>query len=645
MSYEYARIPLKAGLNIICGPNGSGKSSILLAISVALGQAYTERSRKLSDLIRRGRDMARVSLLFDNKAVDGKRPIPFSKSDSFMLSRYLRSDGSYWYEADYRDIGKGEIVNLFKGSGLNPDNMLIIMHQGMIEEFAITTPQQKLKLVEEAVGFQKFRENILDAQSKLSGLASEEDVLRQTLDNAGQTLDYWKDIYDRYLTKKDLAKRKQFLTREAFWAQVIKHEKAILSLESKLQNRRRILGDTQQQLQRTSSLAEEMKEQLASNRVELRKLYFSLSHLEGEKSESRLWTRIQSTERVAFQKALKLIDEVTALSGAKPAETLKQIAQKAGREIESLATIMEEASRKDRHFGKEIVSVQAELAKADDNVEKNIEKYVAHRVKEAVLEYRVKGIEREIHELDVGVRENKDELTALQKESGAATPRIDTDRISSEVSEDLKVVSAQLMSMSDVPEEAEKLYNNYSSTYEELKTKLHTLSENKAEVTHELNERTKVWRIALERLAEEINPVYREILSTINAAGEVRLSDLEDINTSGLELLVGFRGTQPVILDAYTQSGGERSVSIVAFLLSLQERLLSPFRAIDEFDVHMDPRNREAMFQMIFSHADESGGSQYVVITPSQITVTDPKVHIITVQNSQRGSRPRRTET
>src|ERR1700745_4286570 len=67
MSYEYARIPLRDGLNLLIGPNGAGKSSVLLAISVAFGQAYTTRSRKLSDLIRRGKDIARVSLIFENK--------------------------------------------------------------------------------------------------------------------------------------------------------------------------------------------------------------------------------------------------------------------------------------------------------------------------------------------------------------------------------------------------------------------------------------------------------------------------------------------------------------------------------------------------------------------------------------------------
>jgi len=56
MSYEHAYVPLEPGLNLICGPNGAGKSSILLAISVVLGQTYTERAKRLSDLIRRGQD-------------------------------------------------------------------------------------------------------------------------------------------------------------------------------------------------------------------------------------------------------------------------------------------------------------------------------------------------------------------------------------------------------------------------------------------------------------------------------------------------------------------------------------------------------------------------------------------------------------
>ena len=75
MSYEYARVPFKPGVNVIGGPNGAGKSSLLLAISVGLGQSYTERSSKLSDLIRWGNDQARVTIILDNSKVGNKRPV------------------------------------------------------------------------------------------------------------------------------------------------------------------------------------------------------------------------------------------------------------------------------------------------------------------------------------------------------------------------------------------------------------------------------------------------------------------------------------------------------------------------------------------------------------------------------------------
>jgi len=169
MSYEYGRIPLKKGINVITGPNGAGKSTLLIAVSVALGQAYTERSRKLSDLIRRGKDIARVSLLFDNKPHNGRRPIPFSKSDKFILSRYIKSDGTYWYEADYREISRGEVTRLFRRFGINPDNLLIIMHQGMMEEFGVISSQDKLRMVEEAVGFGEYRP--IDTNDTPSGRA------------------------------------------------------------------------------------------------------------------------------------------------------------------------------------------------------------------------------------------------------------------------------------------------------------------------------------------------------------------------------------------------------------------------------------------------------------------------------------------
>ncbi|TDA38948.1 MAG: hypothetical protein DSO08_03435 [Candidatus Methanomethylicota archaeon] len=105
MSYEYARVPLSRGLNLICGPNGAGKSSILIAISVATGQSYTERSRKLADLIRRGKDTARVTLVLDNRAENGKRPSPLHKQ-RHHISLKVSEEGWDLLVRDKRQAGK-----------------------------------------------------------------------------------------------------------------------------------------------------------------------------------------------------------------------------------------------------------------------------------------------------------------------------------------------------------------------------------------------------------------------------------------------------------------------------------------------------------------------------------------------------------
>jgi chromosome segregation ATPase len=70
----------------------------------------------------------------------------------------------------------------------------------------------------------------------------------------------------------------------------------------------------------------------------------------------------------------------------------------------------------------------------------------------------------------------------------------------------------------------------------------------------------------------------------------------------------------------------------MSFLLALQQHVRSPFRAVDEYDVHMDPKNRELIAQMLISTVKDAD-AQYIVITPSQVTFAGEQVNIITVQN------------
>ena len=202
MSYENAYVPLEPGLNLICGPNGAGKSSILLAISVVLGQAYTERSKRLSDLIKWGTEEARITLILDNSGE--KRPFTHFHTDTVTLTRVLKHNGTYYYLLQNKTVPKSSVTDVFSTLGLNPDNILVIMHQFMVGRFAAVSAQDKLKMLEEAVGFQSYREDVRDAKQRLESVASEEQSLAQVLESTKETHDYWKREYDRFLQKKKL---------------------------------------------------------------------------------------------------------------------------------------------------------------------------------------------------------------------------------------------------------------------------------------------------------------------------------------------------------------------------------------------------------------------------------------------------------
>jgi structural maintenance of chromosomes protein 5 len=176
------------------------------------------------------------------------------------------------------------------------------------------------------------------------------------------------------------------------------------------------------------------------------------------------------------------------------------------------------------------------------------------------------------------------------------------------------------------------MYESYSKLYLELKEKAQVVAENREKTLEELKTRTQAWRSVMQNLLDRVNVEYQKIMGLTLATGEVRLANTEEIESAGLEILVGFKGSKPVALDAYTQSGGERTTATMSFLLALQQHVRSPLRAVDEYDIHMDPKNREMIAKILVSIIKDAS-SQYIVITPSQITFAGQDLNVITVQN------------
>ncbi|MEM2699121.1 MAG: AAA family ATPase [Candidatus Bathyarchaeia archaeon] len=649
MSYEYARIPLKPGVNIICGPNGAGKSSILLGISVALGQSYTERSKRLSDLIRWGKDIGRVTIVLNNSRVGGRRPVPKINKDQIYLTRVLRRDGKYWFEIDGAAASKADVLRLLSRFNVDPDNMLIIMHQDMAEQFIILSPQEKLKLVESAVGLEPYRRNVLEAQSKLNRLISQEESLNKMLESAEQTLNYWREQYERYQEKKQLTLKRRFLERELAWAEVSRMEDDVSRVRGMVGERRTRLSEIESLMGEREKSVKSIEEKIKALRNEWRRLLDERISLEREKARYdidlyRSGEVLKSLREFFIEgerglRALsRLLPSGSADAGAEQAEA-GRVLDEINRwlsglksKISEMEDIVEISSIKLANIEVKLLDVKDEMFRVERSLDDLVGALIEDRVNLAVLGYQRSELLSEIEGLEKNLNSLILSLNEAIKRAEEMGSRIATTRSPNEILDEIRVIDGRLMAMADISEEVERMYESYSKLYLELKERARIAAENREKTLEEIRVRMEAWRNVIGNLLESVNAEYQSILSQVSGSGFVRLINENDIGAAGLEIYVGFKGSPPIPLNIYSQSGGERSTATMAFLLALQKHIKSPFRAIDEYDVHMDPRNREVIANLLIS-AVKNEGAQYLAITPNQMFFEGKDVHIITVQN------------
>ncbi|KAI8988303.1 P-loop containing nucleoside triphosphate hydrolase protein [Mycotypha africana] len=125
------------------------------------------------------------------------------------------------------------------------------------------------------------------------------------------------------------------------------------------------------------------------------------------------------------------------------------------------------------------------------------------------------------------------------------------------------------------------------------------------------------WAPMIHSLVERINEKFTAAFQRIRCVGAVSVAEDPDFDKWGINIHVKFRENEKLqLLTGQRQSGGERSVTTILYLMSLQDLAKSPFRVVDEINQGMDPRNERMIHEQIVKGASRPGTSQYFLITP-----------------------------
>ncbi|XP_032940710.1 structural maintenance of chromosomes protein 5 isoform X2 [Catharus ustulatus] len=127
------------------------------------------------------------------------------------------------------------------------------------------------------------------------------------------------------------------------------------------------------------------------------------------------------------------------------------------------------------------------------------------------------------------------------------------------------------------------------------------------------------WLSLLKVMIEQVNGKFSKFFSSMQCVGEVDLhmENEGEYEKYGIRIRVKFHSsTELYELTPYHQSGGEKTVSTMLYLMALQELNRCPFRVVDEINQGMDPLNERRVFEMVVDTACKKRTSQYFLITP-----------------------------
>ncbi|PON84829.1 Structural maintenance of chromosomes protein [Trema orientale] len=226
-----------------------------------------------------------------------------------------------------------------------------------------------------------------------------------------------------------------------------------------------------------------------------------------------------------------------------------------------------------------------------------------------------------IRELEVNLKQH--EQSALQ----ASMHLEDCNKEVHNLQEQLSIAKRRAESIAVITPELAKEFLEMPSTIEELEAaiqdnisqaeSIYSLNRNVLE-EYEHRQRQESWLPTLRSLVAQINETFSRNFQDMAVAGEVSLDEHDmDFDQFGILIKVKFRQAGELqVLSAHHQSGGERSVSTILYLVSLQDLTNCPFRVVDEINQGMDPINERKMFQQLVRAASQPNTPQCFLLTP-----------------------------
>jgi chromosome segregation protein len=293
-------------------------------------------------------------------------------------------------------------------------------------------------------------------------------------------------------------------------------------------------------------------------------------------------------------------------------ETIEAAQNRKAEKQETVADLQARIEEKEEVLGEkeaEVAELEAELADLKDEREAlKTDVREARELRDEQKE-RVGSVESDIAEL----REERERLDWEIEELEAAVGDYDPEAIPDhhEVESEIGRLAAEMEELEPVNMMAIEKYDSVAADLADLQEKKATLVEEAGEIRDRIDRYDASKKATFMEAYDAIDEQFRNIFERLsNGTGRLHLENEEDPFDGGLTMKAE-PGDKPVQrLNA--MSGGEKSLTALAFIFAIQRHNPAPFYALDEVDAFLDAANAELVGELV----DElAGEAQFVVVS------------------------------
>ena len=393
----------------------------------------------------------------------------------------------------------------------------------------------------------------------------------------------------------------------------------LLEVDKEFEKIRKQLIDKNTELTELKKEKQKLREQLTKLRspallAELNSFEQKKTELKEEINELELEQRnneseiknILGPEGENIQKILKQ-HEKEKTDFLKEKEELKELIEKQEQELEEKEKKQEKfyvqfkaLFNKRTKLSEEVGKLEGDMLVKDNNIREYEQKNNEIGLENAGIKAELAGLEEEFKEYEgVPLFEDKSE---------------------EKIEKEIKQFEKMMDDIGAVNMKALEIYEKAQSEYEALLKKKDKLSTEREDVLVMINEIDSKKKELFMRTYDVLNENFKRIFDNLTAKGDAffELEDPEDPFAGGMTIKVRIIGKK--FLDIRSLSGGEKTLTALAFIFSVQEYAPASFYILDEVDAALDKHNSEKFAKLIRGYCREA---QYLIISHNDAVISE----------------------